>query len=354
MSSITELVDKVNQLRRGPADVVGIDIGPRDTVAVRARRKDDEITLVAAAVLPAVKLPEPPPPPAEGETPAPVEVPALELPSHLKARYAALAVAGQGAVVKLLNFPGQFDEAAEGRVVDSLGLDDPAGYRISYALLAEGRGKGESRVLGVALPERAAAMAPRIFPAGLPAPYSIEVAGLSTMTAFLHGPGKNHRGEAVGVVDMGYEITTFALFYNGLPVLIRRFNVATKTVLDKVQDMLGVNTETAENIIADGSFDISQAVGEAIEPVVKQLMVSRDFVERRENCRVAKLYVSGELTASRDLLEEIGGAVGTDVGAWNPLEGFTVAKDAVPEELAGQEWRLGAAAGACLGVFETT
>jgi Tfp pilus assembly PilM family ATPase len=354
MSSIDELLDRIKQIRRGPADVVGVDIGPTSTVAVRARRKDDEFTLVAADILPSVSLPRPPPPPREGEEPVPVDVPMLDLPSHLRAKYAALAVTGGDAVVKLLSFPGAFDNAAEAKVVDSLGLEQPDQYRISYSLVTEGRGKSESRVLGVALPEGHAAMLPGLFATGLPAPFSIEVSGLAAMTAFLHGPGTQHSGEAVGVVNMEHDVTTFALFHNGVPVLIRRFNVATQTVLDKVQDMLGVDHETAQNIIADGSFDISQAVGEAIEPVVKQLMVSRDFVERRENCRVAKLYVSGELTSSRDLMDEIGGAVGTEVGTWNPLDGFTVADGALPDSLEGQEWRLGAAAGACLGVFEET
>ena len=41
-----------------------------------------------------------------------------------------------------------------------------------------------------------------------------------------------------------------------------------------------------------------------------------------------------------------------ELDSWNPLERMTLAKDAIPPELVGQEWRLAAAVGACLGVLE--
>ena len=34
------------------------------------------------------------------------------------------------------------------------------------------------------------------------------------------------------------------------------------------------------------------------------------------------------------------------------MEGLTVAKDAIPDDLSGQTWRLAAAVGACLATLE--
>ncbi|MDD4870672.1 MAG: pilus assembly protein PilM, partial [Kiritimatiellae bacterium] len=209
-------------------------------------------------------------------------------------------------------------------------------------------------ILAVALPEAEAGIIAALLPTGLPAPFSLEVSGLATMSTFLHSVGKYIMENAVGVIDFGARISTFALFNKGLLALIRRFNFGTNTLLDNVQQALGVDRETAQGIVSDGSFDISQSVSEVIEPIVKQLTVSRDFVERRENCHISKIYVSGGITVSRDSLEEIRSSMGLEVVLWNPLEGLIVTQGAIPENMTGKESRFSAAIGAALATFEET
>jgi type IV pilus assembly protein PilM len=345
MKSFKEVIDK---MKHGPTDVVGIDVGTTAVKVARLRKGNNgAVTLLAADVLPKIEIPE--------QTPeAPAEVPALQIPPKLKGRYGSIVVSGQSAVIKLLSFPGAFDAAAEGKVVGSIGLDDPNNYRIGYKLITEGHGKSESRVLAVALPETEAKNMIMLFPTGLPAPFSLEVSGLATMSAFLHSVGKQISENAVGVIDFGAKITSFALFNKGLLALIRRFNFGVNTLLDNVQQALGVDRETAQGIVSDGSFDISQSVNEVIEPIVKQLIVSRDFVERRENCHISKIYVSGGMTVSRDSLDEIKSSMGLEVALWTPLEGLTVSEGAIPGNMAGQESRFSAAIGAALATFEET
>ena len=77
-------------------------------------------------------------------------------------------------------------------------------------------------------------------------------------------------------------------------------------------------------------------------------------MERRENCQLSKLYTSGALVVSRDLIDEMHSSVGVEVSAWNPFQGLTVAQGAIPERFVGQEWRFSAALGACSGTFEET
>jgi len=344
MKNFKELLEKV---KRGPSDVVGVDIGSAATKVARLRKNNDIISLIAADVLPKVDIPEQV---AEGT----VSVPPIQLPPRLKGRYACIVASGPASVVKLLSFPGAFDAAAEGKVITSIGLDDPNKYRVGYKVIVEGHGKSESRVLAVAMLEDEARILPMFFPTGLPAPFSIEVAGLATMTAFMNSVGKQSSEHAVGIVDFGAATTTFALFNKGMLALIRRFNFGVNTLLDNVQQALGVDRETAHGIVSDGSFDISQSVSEVIGPIVKQLIVSRDFVERRENCHIEKIYVSGGMTVSRDSLDEIRSSMGLEVLGWNPVEGLTVSDGAIPENLVGQESRFSAAIGAALATFETT
>jgi len=347
MKSLTDIKDIANRFKHGPSDVVGIDVSEAGVNAVRMKKANDgTVSVVCADVLPALPASKP------GE--APITGISLSVPSKLRARYVSLAVVGESAVIKILAFPGRFDEAAEAKVVESMGLDTPDNYRISYRVISEGHGKAEAKVLTVAIPEADAAASVKLFSSGLPVPLSLEVSGLSTMSAFLHACGEQHKDEAVGVVDFGTNATCFGFFNKNVLAVVRRFPVGINTILAKVQETLGVDLETARGIISDGSFDISQSVSEVMEPLVKQLIVSRDFVERRENCQLAKLYASGALVVSRDLIDEMRSSVGVDVAFWNPFQGLTLAPGALPDSFAGQEWKFSAAVGACVATFEET
>jgi len=342
------LQDLLERFKAAPKNLTGIDVGSSGIKTVRMRKSDTEISVLHADILPPVEVPEEP---SEDDS---EPIPPLALPAKLRARYACLAVSGEKAIIKLLGFPGHFGEQAEAAIVQNMGMENPDEYRIGYKLTTEGHGKLESKVLAVALSEYVAGAAVMLLPTGLPAPFSLEVSGLAAMTAFLHTFGEDYRQSAVGVIDFGTESSSFALFNKGNLALFRRFDFGVNALMAKVQETLGVNEETAQGIVSDGSFDISQSVSEVMEPFVKQLIVSRDFIERRENCHIAKLYVSGGLVVSRDALDEMRSSIGLEVDSWNPFEKVTVLPGALPEDYSGREWQFAAAVGACLATFEET
>ena len=341
-------VSLMDRFKRQPTDVVGIDVGTTAIKAVRMRSNSGELTLTGADILPPLTTPSN----GDGDQDGVLTGPVLDIPVRLRARLASLTFTARSAVVKLLSFPGSFDASTEERIVKNLGLDDPDRYRISYNIVSRGHGRSESRVLTVAWPEEDAAGGPSLIPTGFPAPHSLEVSGLATLTTFLYTRDESFSKAAVGLINFGATTTTYALFNRGILTLIRRFGFGTETLLQRVQESLGVDHETAQGILTDGSFDISQAVSEAMETLVKQLMVSRDFVERRENCQVSQIYVSGGMAQSHDTLSELHSNMEVDVNTWSPLEGITIAKDAIPEALEGREWILSAAIGAALATLE--
>lgn len=346
MEAVTNFIKK---FRRRPGDVVGIDMGSTSVKAVRMRKGvAGPHTVVAACVIPLPPKDEA----GTGEESARLFPDSVSLPPKLRARYASIAVPGKNSVIKLLSFPGRFDESAEGRVVDNLGIQDPASYRVAYRLLREGHARTEARVLAVALPESEAAEAMGLFADGIPAPFSLEVSGLATLTAFANGPLRKVGDDAVGVIDFGASSTFVAFFNKGTTALVRQFSIGADDVVRRVQRSMGVDADTARGIIADGAFDISQPVLEVFAPLIKQLAVSRDFVERREDCRVSTVFASGGVVASRDVQQELTSSIEVALDFWNPLDGLTIANGAIPTELEGQEWRLSAAVGACLATFE--
>jgi len=327
--------------RKSPTEILGVDFGSTGLKIVRMRNNKGQIALLAADILPPFEVPES----ATGHNIR------LKVPKAFQANYTAMAVTGAGAAVRLLNMQGHVDaeNLKEADVREQVGLSDE--FRVSHVVLPLVRGKQETKVLVVGLPEKESKAVLSLVPYGPPAPCCLAISGLAAMTAFVHGPGADLPHDAVAVIESGAKITYMALFHKKTLALVRKFDFGADTIVARVQQQLGVDQETARGIIADGSFDISQPVHEVMDPFLRQLTISKDFVERREDCVVGAVYLSGGTTQSRYWMDEVTSAVGIDAIQWNPFEYVEVAPNAYPDELKGQESRFAAAIGACLGVF---
>lgn len=327
--------------RKSPSDVIGLDIATTGVKAVRMKKTKDGLIVTGVAVLPALVL--------DGGDEA--QKPALVLPKNLLTNYAALAMSGDGSSVRILSLQSHnASEIDEENVREHVGLGQD--YRVGFSVATAGKGKQETKLLVVGMPEKEVQSVLDLVAVGAPAPCSIELSGLSSLSAFLHGPGKIHEQDAVAVIETGARLTFMALFNKGVLILVRKFELGSETIVTKVQQQLNVDRDTARGIISDGSFDISQSVRAVMDPFLRQLTISKDFVERREDCRVVKCYLSGGASLLRYGMEEIRNAAGVDSELWNPFGDLQVADGAYPAELAGQEPRFTAAVGACLGVLE--
>ncbi|NLB60714.1 MAG: pilus assembly protein PilM, partial [Lentisphaerae bacterium] len=225
-------------------------------------------------------------------------------------------------------------------------------YRIGYRILSAGHGRTETRLLTAAIPDDEALAVSAAFAIGWPVPVAVELAGLAALTAFEQGPGQAYREQNIGVIVMEERATFAAFFSKGELVLIRKFDFGHGYLSDAIQTSLNVDHATAIKIIADGSFDISQIVKAVAEPFIKQLVISKLFIERRENCQLAKFFVPSGKTVARAWLDEVQAAVGMEVDAWNPLANISLAPAALASSLEGEEVSLAAALGAALGSLE--
>lgn len=325
--------------RKGPSELLGLDIATSALKAIRVKKTAEGIAVMSVAALPPIKLT------GEGAGEA-----ALNLPKNLVANYTALSLTGESAVVRILGVPPSAGELTDAQVREQAGLNDS--YRVGSAPTAPPRGKGEIKLLALGVPEAEVQAVLKLVAVGAPAPYAIEISGLAALTAFLKGPGAQHAQEAVGVIESGARVTFLALFHRGALVLVRKFDFGSESIIAKVQQQLGVDRDTAQGIVSDGSFDISQPVHEIMDPFLRQMSISKDFVERREDCRVVKMYVSGGTSLSRYWFDEVKNAAGTEVERWNPFASLRLAADAYPASLAGQETRFTAVVGGCLGILD--
>jgi Tfp pilus assembly PilM family ATPase len=339
IAGMTKLSELLKVFKRNYSDVLGVDVGASATKVVRIKRLNESPTVVAADILPTISL----------LSPVPVPSFSSQLPKGMKSRYVALATSGSSSIIKLLTFPPHAEKTTDDHVNELMGLGNSSDYRVGYEPVMETR--VETRVLAVALPDATARALCGLFPEGIPAPCSVEISGLASLTAYQKGPGALHREDCVAMIDFGAAVTLVSFFFKGSLVLIRKFDFGANNILKKLQDNLGVDQEVAAGILNDGSFDVSRIVHQAMDHFLQQLVIAWDYVERRENTRIGKLYVTGGGVSLRLWVQEVESSTGQAPVLWNPFEGMVVQTGVFPDRLKGQEGRFSAAVGAALGML---
>jgi hypothetical protein len=78
--------------------------------------------------------------------------------------------------------------------------------------------------------------------------------------------------------------------------------------------------------------------------------VSRDYVERRENCHIKTVFASGNVVMARTVLDQL--RVSVDVRNWDPFEVLKTEPGSIPEECSKVRGRFVGAVGACLATLE--
>lgn len=328
----------LERMSKGPTDVIGLDWQNRCLRAVRMRKSGAVFHLVTAA-----SLPEPP------------ENTALTLPPALKAKHALMALPSRDSILRLLPLAPHAGEPSAQQLQEWLGLREPDAYRTGYRILQEASAKGEGRLLALGMPETAVQGALRLFPTGLPAPFSVENTCVCALNAYLYTQTPERSQEAVGVLVVESSTMTLGVAQHGAITFLRHFESGARAVAEGVQQTYGVDLDMAHKMLLDPAFDVSAVVNAMIAPLVRQIFVSRDFVERRDNCRFSRIEVVGDLdgwpTLPRDLERTTGGLT---VTAWNPFTTFIRNDNAPAPEVAAEAHAYAAAIGACIGTFTST
>jgi len=326
---------RANRPQVKTTDLVGIDFSTTATKVVRLKKGKEGVALVGIDLLPVVDLGAP--------------SQRLELPRNMVAYYGCLTYSGLSSVVRMVNAPLGDDESElpDEKLRALLNVDDD--YRVSAALLKKGQGRQDSSFLAAAIPEDDIRFLLNMFPAGPPAPASVEVSGLSFVSAFLHARGTECANEAVCLIETGESVSHFVFLNQGMVVLVGKFAVGGGMLQRKMTEELGVDNELARTILGDQSINLSASLIDAMNPFLKQLSISRDFIERHQGCRVSKAYVSGGASLFPHWAKAVGQELHTEVVSWSPFENIKCEPGIIPAMLADQSTRFSAAVGAALG-----
>jgi Tfp pilus assembly PilM family ATPase len=315
-----------------PNELLGLDLGASGVKVVRLRRSTSGVVLVGADILP----------------PLDAAVPVLALPPKLLTNYAAVAFSNSRQAVRLANVAAVGD-ALGGKLQEVIKVEPD--QRLAFTVLRTIAEKRETQVLTVAVPEADVRQVLALFAHGAPAVLSLEHAGLVALTTFYHGPGREPGDEAVCLIEAGARTTFIAFLNKGAPVLVRTLELGGDQLVAALQAQWGLDRETALGTLGQGgTIDISQPLHDLAAPFLRQLSISRDFVERQESCRVARIFLSGGLGQVRQWAQEIQSTLGTPTVVWDPFGSLAAAT--VPDALHNQRGRFAAAIGAALAAFE--
>lgn len=334
---IKQMLSKKRSQRRY-SDLVGIDFAHSATKIVRLKQVGNEVSLTGIDLLPAVDFSS--------------ESARIELPRNMMTNYSCLSYSRPEAVVRLVNTPLSADDEnlPEAKLRDLLSVDED--FRVSARLIKRGKGRQDSSLLAVGMPQDDVGFMLDMFPAGPPAPASLELSGLSFLSAFMHARGAECAGEAVCLIDTGELSSTYVFMNEGTVVLIGKMNFGSRILRNRLAEDLGVDEELANSILNDRSINISSSLNSVLEPILKQISISKDFIERHQGCRVGKLYVSGGLSLLPSWSDEVGHMLQLDAISWSPLENISIDPDILSPELKLEATRFSAAIGAALGGFE--
>jgi len=321
--------------RHIPNEVLGVDLGASGTKVVRLRKGKETISLVGASLLP----------------PLDANATALALPPELVTNYAAVTLSSNQHLIRLINVPGvgETETALAAKLQDIVKVEKS--QRFAFRILRAVPGKRETLVLTVALPETEVLRVLALLPHGPPAACSCEDAGLAALTAFFHGPGREFYDDAVCFIETGANGTFVAFINKNTPVLIRSLELGGEKLIANLQSQWGLDRETALGALGQGAtIDISQPLRELASPALRQLNISRDFVERQEGCRISKVFLSGGLGQIKQWGQAVQESMGVAAVVWDPLEALQVS--AVSEAIRNQSGRFASAIGAALAALE--
>lgn len=273
---------------------------------------------------------------------------ALELPDSFTPNYAAISCSAERAVSRVVStvLPGDAETVDEATLRESLNVD--ASFRVSSRMIARARGKNESSVLGVGIPEEDVRHILHVFESGPPAVCSIEVSFLAALNSyFLLQPEAAQQG-GYCFLELGAGSSSFAFVSDGEVMLLGRSNVGGNHIKKRIQTSLGVDEDLAQDLLLDKSVDISAPVQDILGSFLRQLAISRDFMIRRTDAPVAQVILSGGMCASPYMVDAFSELFGIDVALWNPLEHMELLKP-LTDEMVAQKYRFAAAIGAAAG-----
>jgi hypothetical protein len=225
-------------------------------------------------------------------------------------------------------------------------------FRVGHAVARVPKGDSDQRLLGVAVPEEEVQSLRAIFPDQKPSIVSMEVSGLAALHTFEQTP-KARRTDAASVyIEAGNQVTLMSFFVRGELALVRKFEYGSRLLIERIQNLLECDEDSALGVLYDDPGPLLATSEGPMTSFLKQMSVSKQFVEKAEDTKIQAVYASGGLSYSPYWMSQIRGALEAEIEIWNPFteNGIT----SYPRGVKGVESMFAPSLGAAMSILQAT
>ena len=216
--------------------------------------------------------------------------PTRSLPADFAAPSAALAVASSSQVVRQTTVESLSDGGAK---QTALGVPlSHDGLRFRLEPLGEA-----SSVLESGLPEYQVLWLSRLFPEGKrPTACSVQTSVAAMLAALSEQPDFKADGGTAAALFVTHSSVYFVGFREGLPVLFREFPGlgGLRTIRETLKTGLGLGEERIlDEMLDDTLVDPTPILGPVVNPILRQLELSLDYLVNRLGISVSRVFLMG-------------------------------------------------------------
>ncbi len=324
-------------------DVVGIELGGPMLRLVRLRRKNDQAEVIEIGELPPVNLPQ-------YET-APV-LAELRVPKQFAASYAAFAIGHPQTAMRMISLRKAPEEDEEVALAELFGASPPPDHRAAFARVGGEFEREEKLYVAAGLPDYLAVAVANLLPeARRPAPASLQLSEVARLNAFAMGPARRLAEGGVIYMQIDESDSTVSIFNRGRLIAQRQFPVGNGAIVAQVAQQFGLSNTLAEELLNENQIDPSNIINPVLEPLFRQISMSTDFVARRDDCHLRRIFLAGRFAGTRHWMQMAESALGVEAEIWMPFDDHPQRVRAMPKALIGREFDFTIALGAALALM---
>ncbi len=251
------------------------------------------------------------------------------------AQYISVVFGGGGFLVRLLNLPGT-PPAEERKLISqvrqTLGIDDSFALQTHIqssmaaaqekdlkTASAKTNQQGYSVVVAAGKNELIEDIQGVVREAGL-VPVSMLPSGIAGANLAADEMRDGAENSAAGFFLIESHSSILLLFHHTELVLTRQFKTGYRAFVDAVMSNLGLDEETATDILNSGSFDLSDNIASVANNWLHQIGISLDFLERRFGYRVDCLYFLSTEGGQKAIETMLCKTINDTVAPWNQFK----------------------------------
>lgn len=265
------------------------------------------------------------------------------------------SISGQSVVVRYIQMPKMKEEELKSAI--KFEADKYIPFKINEVnldtqLLGEMTDKGNMRVLlAAAKKEVVDKQISLLKEAGLEANL-IDVDALCLTNIFLLKAKEAMANQVCALLNIGAKATTVNIYRHNQSYFTREVNIAGDELTKAIADKINVAIEVAEGLKCNMPPDKSEALNQAMQPVLENLInevrISFDYFESQFAEGINKIYICGGSSALKGLDKIFSQSLGVSTLLWNPLEPLQVKNELSNRDLSLIAPALGVSLGLAL------